>query len=192
MSWTKGGSTQKYIWPWMRMICRSERLLLKVPEQIVKGTSVSKSCQNQQIATIKVKEIRQKYEKACFELKFGFSFSISRKSIQIETVSVQQKGTTILESTLAAIKLSLVYLFTFNHLKTIIFHFGRVAERPNAPVLKTGVLHGTVGSNPTSSANASNLNPCSFHLKRRGYRCWIWQYNKAFLESDWDCRNCPF
>ena len=36
MSRTKGGSTQKYIWPWMRMVCRSERLLLKVPEQIVK------------------------------------------------------------------------------------------------------------------------------------------------------------
>lgn len=28
---TKGGSTPRYIWPWMRMVCRSERLLQKVP-----------------------------------------------------------------------------------------------------------------------------------------------------------------
>ncbi len=34
MSRTKGGSTQRYIWPWMRMVCRSERLLQKVPERI--------------------------------------------------------------------------------------------------------------------------------------------------------------
>ena len=31
MSRTKGGSTQRYIWPWMRMVCRSELLLHKVP-----------------------------------------------------------------------------------------------------------------------------------------------------------------
>lgn len=31
MSRTKGGSTQKYIWPWMRMVCQSELLLQKVP-----------------------------------------------------------------------------------------------------------------------------------------------------------------
>ena len=36
MSRTKGGSTQRYIWPWMRMVCRSEPLLLKVPAQIAK------------------------------------------------------------------------------------------------------------------------------------------------------------
>jgi len=34
-SGAKGGSTQKYIWPWMRTVCRSERLLQRVPEQIV-------------------------------------------------------------------------------------------------------------------------------------------------------------
>ena len=34
MSRTKGGSTPKYIWPWMRMVCRLESLLLKVPVQI--------------------------------------------------------------------------------------------------------------------------------------------------------------
>ncbi len=34
MSRTKGGSIQRYIWPWMRMVCRSELLLLKVPELI--------------------------------------------------------------------------------------------------------------------------------------------------------------
>ena len=28
MSRSKGGSTQKFIWPWMRMVCRSEYLLL--------------------------------------------------------------------------------------------------------------------------------------------------------------------
>jgi transposase len=32
---TKGGSIQNYIWPWMRMVCRSELLLRKVPLQIV-------------------------------------------------------------------------------------------------------------------------------------------------------------
>ena len=31
MSRTKGGSTQRYIWPWMRMVCQSESLLRKVP-----------------------------------------------------------------------------------------------------------------------------------------------------------------
>jgi transposase len=31
MGRTKGGSTQNYIWPWMRMVCRSEHLLRKVP-----------------------------------------------------------------------------------------------------------------------------------------------------------------
>lgn len=36
MSRTKGGSTQRYIWPWMRMVCQSELLLQKVPELIAK------------------------------------------------------------------------------------------------------------------------------------------------------------
>ena len=31
MSRTKGGSTPRYIWPWMRMVCRSESLLHQVP-----------------------------------------------------------------------------------------------------------------------------------------------------------------
>ena len=31
---TKGGSTARYIWPWMRMVCRSECLLQKVPPLI--------------------------------------------------------------------------------------------------------------------------------------------------------------
>ena len=31
MGRTKGGLTRKYIWPWMRMVCRSERLLHQVP-----------------------------------------------------------------------------------------------------------------------------------------------------------------
>ena len=35
MSRTKGGSTPRYIWPWMRMVCRSESLLQKVPRRIV-------------------------------------------------------------------------------------------------------------------------------------------------------------
>jgi transposase len=34
MSRTKGGSTQKFIWPWMRMVCRSECLLHKVQQRI--------------------------------------------------------------------------------------------------------------------------------------------------------------
>ena len=35
MAKTKGGSTPRYIWPWMRMVCRSESLLQKVPQRIV-------------------------------------------------------------------------------------------------------------------------------------------------------------
>jgi transposase len=35
ISRTKGGSTPKCIWPWIRMVCRSELLLQKVPEMIV-------------------------------------------------------------------------------------------------------------------------------------------------------------
>jgi transposase len=34
MSRTKGGSTQNYIWPWMRMVCQSEFLLRRVPLRI--------------------------------------------------------------------------------------------------------------------------------------------------------------
>jgi hypothetical protein len=34
MSRTKGGSIPNYTWPWMRMVCRSEYLLRKVPQQI--------------------------------------------------------------------------------------------------------------------------------------------------------------
>ena len=33
MGRTKGGSTVKYIWPWMRMVCRSELLLQQVPQR---------------------------------------------------------------------------------------------------------------------------------------------------------------
>jgi len=35
MSRTKGGSTPRYIWPWMRMVCPSELLSQKVPPLIV-------------------------------------------------------------------------------------------------------------------------------------------------------------
>ena len=34
MARTKGGSTQKYTWPWMRMVTRSECLLQRVPQRI--------------------------------------------------------------------------------------------------------------------------------------------------------------
>ena len=34
MSRSKGGSTPRYTWPWMRMLCRSESLLQTVPRQI--------------------------------------------------------------------------------------------------------------------------------------------------------------
>ena len=40
MSRTKGGSTQRYIWPWMRMVCRSEYLLQMLPRQIAKKLHV--------------------------------------------------------------------------------------------------------------------------------------------------------
>ena len=36
MGRTKGGSTPRYICPWMRMVCRSECLLQQVPLQIVR------------------------------------------------------------------------------------------------------------------------------------------------------------
>jgi hypothetical protein len=35
MARTKGGSTQRYIWPWMRMVTRSECLLQQVAQRIV-------------------------------------------------------------------------------------------------------------------------------------------------------------
>ena len=35
MSRSKGGSIPKYIWPWMLMVCRSERLLRTVPRMIL-------------------------------------------------------------------------------------------------------------------------------------------------------------
>ena len=34
MGRTKGGSTHRYIWPWMRLVCRSESLLQTLPAQI--------------------------------------------------------------------------------------------------------------------------------------------------------------
>lgn len=34
MNKTKGGLIRKYIWPWMRMVCRSELLLQRVPKLI--------------------------------------------------------------------------------------------------------------------------------------------------------------
>ncbi len=34
MGKTKGGSIPRYIWPWMRMVCRSESLLQRVPQRI--------------------------------------------------------------------------------------------------------------------------------------------------------------
>ncbi len=36
MGLTKGGLTRRYIWPWMRMVCRSECLLHQVPLLIVR------------------------------------------------------------------------------------------------------------------------------------------------------------
>ena len=36
MSRTTGGSTPRYIWPWRRMVCRSESLLRKVPQRIAR------------------------------------------------------------------------------------------------------------------------------------------------------------
>ena len=41
MSRAKGGLTQRYIWPWMRMVCRSERLLQQVPPRIANRQVIS-------------------------------------------------------------------------------------------------------------------------------------------------------
>ena len=40
MSHAKGGLTPRYIWPWMRLVCRSEFLLHKVPQRIHAGFKV--------------------------------------------------------------------------------------------------------------------------------------------------------
>jgi Putative transposase of IS4/5 family (DUF4096) len=37
---TNGGSTPSCIWPWMRMVCRSESLLRKVPQRMVRRLAV--------------------------------------------------------------------------------------------------------------------------------------------------------
>jgi transposase len=39
MGRTKGGSIRSSIWPWMRMVCRSEQLLQQVPWQIARKLS---------------------------------------------------------------------------------------------------------------------------------------------------------
>jgi len=39
MERTKGGSTPRYIWPWMRMVCQSELLLQRVPRLIASRLS---------------------------------------------------------------------------------------------------------------------------------------------------------
>ncbi len=39
MSHTKGGSTPRYTWPWIRMVCRSDSLLRKVQHQTVSRQS---------------------------------------------------------------------------------------------------------------------------------------------------------
>jgi transposase len=39
MGRTRGGLTPRYIWPWMRMVCRSELLLQRVPERIARMLS---------------------------------------------------------------------------------------------------------------------------------------------------------
>jgi hypothetical protein len=36
MGWTKGGPAPRYIWPWMRLVCRSECLLQQVPRLIAR------------------------------------------------------------------------------------------------------------------------------------------------------------
>ena len=40
MGLTKGGLTPRYIWPWMRMVCRSELLLRQVPLLIARRNSL--------------------------------------------------------------------------------------------------------------------------------------------------------
>jgi transposase len=41
MGLTKGGSTPRYTWPWMRTVCRSELLLQKVPSLIARRLATS-------------------------------------------------------------------------------------------------------------------------------------------------------
>ena len=41
MGRTKGGSTARFTWPWMRMVCRSDLLLQKLPELIAQKLKAS-------------------------------------------------------------------------------------------------------------------------------------------------------
>ena len=38
---TKGGSTPRYIWPWMRLVCQSEFLFRQVPPRIARKLAPS-------------------------------------------------------------------------------------------------------------------------------------------------------
>ena len=40
MSRTKGGSTPRFIWPWMRMVCRLESVSRKAPELIARKLAI--------------------------------------------------------------------------------------------------------------------------------------------------------
>ena len=61
--------------------------------------------------------------------------------------------------------------------------YGRVAEWPNAAVLRTVDLKGSGGSNPSSSAFATNSNLWFCRPEGPRFECCCEQYSKVFLES---------
>ena len=64
-------------------------------------------------------------------------------------------------------------------LKILRIFRGGMAEWSKAAVLKTVVLQGTVGSNPTSSAIDTNSNPCACYLIAQGFESLYAPHNKA-------------
>ena len=61
--------------------------------------------------------------------------------------------------------------------------FGRMAEWSNAAVLKTVDLHGSGGSNPSSSAKKGSLNAALYFIPQEGL------FNERYLESDCDLKH---
>ena len=73
MAKTKGGSTPRYIWPWMRMVCRSESLLQKVPRRIVSRLKPVEKAEKAGMKAVipprKNRKIQREYDKELYKLR---------------------------------------------------------------------------------------------------------------------------
>ena len=68
-------------------------------------------------------------------------------------------------------------LFGFHDLKrSFLFDDAEVAERPNAPVLKTGGPHGSEGSNPSFSVEKCRLGVMVARPSRTRVIVTIWEF----------------